>query len=151
MQQGSAYPFCGRLEIFRSFIQKFTTTGRKGYERNGTMFIISRPFRSVNAKYDSAACLLCQWRSFSTSYRRLAEKEPPATPSPPPPASPLEGAPRAYGKAVTDFTPKPLNRPIGLQNPPRPGENWGIDTRTLKQRRDDFVDYDKHLIRRKQL
>lgn len=118
-----------------------------------TMLIASRPFRSVGGRYTSAGCLLCQWRSFSTSYRRLAEKEPSATPSPPPPPppSPLEGAPRSYGKSVTEFTPKPLNRPIGLPHRPRPGENWGIDKRTLQQRRDDFVDYDKHLIRRKEL
>lgn len=121
----------------------------KGYELDSTMLLSARPLRSISIKYDSAVCLLCQWRSFNTSHRRLAEKEPPAAPSLPP--SPLDDAPRAYGKAVSEFTPKPLNRPIGLPNRPRPGENWGIDTRTWKQRRDDFVDYDKHLVRRKQL
>jgi ATPase complex subunit ATP10 len=111
------------------------------------MIVSRKPFRLVNIKIGSAACLLCQWRTFSTSFRRLAEK--PASTTPPP--GPLDEAPRSYGKAVSEFTPKPLSRPIGLPNPPRPGENTGIDKRTLKQRRDDFVDYDKHLKRRKEL
>ncbi|KXJ95797.1 ATP10 protein-domain-containing protein [Microdochium bolleyi] len=139
----------------------------------------------------SAVCLGCQWRTFMTSTRLLAE---PATKpaaaaaskgsstttnandattkaSRPPlqtppaagatatqlqrqrviPASPLEDAPRAYGKRVDKFEPKPLPRPIGMPFPPLPGENTGIDNRTLKQRRDDFVDYDKHLQRREEL
>ena len=105
--------------------------------------------KSAKLRVDSKACLACQWRLFGTSYRRLAEKET-STPASPPP-SPLEDAPRAYGKAVSEFTPKPLSRPIGLPNPPRSGENAGVDSRTWKQRRDDFVDYDKHIARRKEL
>ncbi|KUJ20610.1 uncharacterized protein LY89DRAFT_640315 [Mollisia scopiformis] len=113
---------------------------------------------------DSAACLLCQWRSFNSSYRLLADKEaskssppeskatPKEVPDPPPkPPSPLADAPRSYGKAVEEFTPKPLSRPIGLPRPPRSGENAGVDTRSWRQRRDDFVDYEKHIVRRKEL
>ncbi|KAI1649817.1 ATP10 protein-domain-containing protein [Daldinia loculata] len=117
-------------------------------------------------------CLLCQSRAFSTSYRLLAEQAPattkavkpaasnkpaktetPASPAPAKviPPSPLEDAPRSYGKRVEEFTPKPLNRPIGMPQPPKPGENTGIDNRTLKQRRDDLVNYDKHLKRRDEL
>lgn len=117
---------------------------------NPTMNLSRRPLRSVKVTADSAACILCQWRTFSTSYRRLVEK--PALPLIPTPIpSPLADAPRSYGKSVDEFTPKPLSRPIGLSNPPQAGENRGIDTRTWKQRRADFVDYDKHLVRREEL
>jgi len=118
---------------------------------NSNMNLSRHPLRSVKLAQDSAACLSCQWRTFSTSYRQLSEK--PATPTPTPSLtpSPLANAPRSYGKSVDEFTPTPLSRPIGLPNPPHAGENRGIDTRTWKQRRADFVDYDKHLVRREQL
>ncbi|KAI1466851.1 ATP10 protein-domain-containing protein [Daldinia caldariorum] len=125
------------------------------------------------ARRPGLLCMLCQSRGFSTSYRLLAEQGPkPATdnqptklgapvspaspgsdPAPPKviPPSPLADAPRSYGKRTEQFTPKPLSRPIGMPNPPRPGENTGIDNRTLRQRRDDFVNYDRHLERRKEL
>ncbi|KAL8733706.1 MAG: hypothetical protein Q9166_001899 [cf. Caloplaca sp. 2 TL-2023] len=50
-----------------------------------------------------------------------------------------------------DFTPKPLSRPIGVLYPPKPGENTGIDPRSWRERRDDVFDYNKHLVRRKEL
>ncbi|KFY35740.1 hypothetical protein V494_05644 [Pseudogymnoascus sp. VKM F-4513 (FW-928)] len=101
----------------------------------------------------------------STTLRRYADKPvPPSSAPAPEPApeepkplsaadlpSPLADAPRATGKAVEQFTPKPLPRPIGLPRPPRAGENAGVDTRSWKQRRDDFVDYDKHIVKRKVL
>ncbi|KAK5655006.1 hypothetical protein OQA88_6765 [Cercophora sp. LCS_1] len=115
----------------------------------------------------SVSCLLCQWRTFSTSYRRLADKAPAPLPNPssalapspgqPPnatpkvPEGPLAHAPRAYGKKLEEFTPTPLSRPIGMNYPPQAGENTGVDSRSLQQRRDDFVNYDKHLVRREQL
>ncbi|KAK2069475.1 hypothetical protein P8C59_004055 [Phyllachora maydis] len=73
-------------------------------------------------------------------------------PARPPPTGQLANAPRSYGKrASDDFTPTPLSRPIGMPRPPLPGENTGLDLRTLRQRRDDLLDYNKHLARREEL
>ena len=55
------------------------------------------------------------------------------------------------GSNVEEFTPKPLSRPLGLQYPPRPGENTGVETRSFRQRHHDFVDYEKHIERRREL
>lgn len=60
-------------------------------------------------------------------------------------------APRSYGERLEEFTPEMLPRPIGMTKPPHPNDNSGIDARTIKQRRDDFVNYEKHLERRKNL
>ncbi|KAK9370154.1 ATP10 protein-domain-containing protein [Lipomyces kononenkoae] len=50
-----------------------------------------------------------------------------------------------------DNTGNYLIRPIGMMSPPKPTDNTGIDTRTFAQKRADFVDYDKHIERRREL
>ncbi|CDO56398.1 hypothetical protein DV454_000032 [Geotrichum candidum] len=44
-----------------------------------------------------------------------------------------------------------LTRPIGSTNPPLPTDNDGVDTRTREQKKADFVNYDRHLQRRKEM
>ncbi|KAK9240843.1 ATP10 protein-domain-containing protein [Lipomyces kononenkoae] len=51
----------------------------------------------------------------------------------------------------TNNTGNYLIRPIGMMSPPRPTDNTGIDKRTFAQKRADFVDYDKHIERRREL
>lgn len=99
-------------------------------------------------------CAFCQWRrDFSHSALRGAK---PAEGASLDPQSKVKGtkieAPRSYGKRYEDgFVPKPLPRPIGMTEPPQVGENTGVDNRTLRQKREDFVNYDKHLVRRQEL
>ncbi|WQF77725.1 Putative ATPase assembly factor ATP10 [Colletotrichum destructivum] len=116
---------------------------------------------SMGSSRRAFPCTVCSWRRhLSTSRPFFADKSP--APAPVPGAAPSEPAkpdlpgsaihaPRAYGKRVKDFTPQPLPRSIGMAHPPHPEDNSGVDRRSLKQRRDDFVDYDKHLVRRKEL
>lgn len=107
-------------------------------------------------------CLSCQLRGAGSVLvpRRLASNE--ATPKQTSQTTSEPTKRDAQAKASTtqesegeesggDFTPLPLDRPIGLEYPPREGQNTGIDTRTLRERRDDFVNYEKHLQRRKEL
>ncbi|KAF4984188.1 hypothetical protein FZEAL_586 [Fusarium zealandicum] len=102
-------------------------------------------------------CLFCEARrSFTSSALRAARTEKPGSGASMDPQANLAGAPieapRSYGKRQSGkFVPKPLPRPIGMPLPPKAGENTGVDARTLRQRREDFVNYDKHLQRRKEL
>jgi hypothetical protein len=81
-----------------------------------------------------------------------SRSEYPATPpQPPPPAlSPVDRVFESEKEARSSSPPR-LIRPIGLPSPPQPGENSGDDHRSWSQRQEDFVNYDKHLEKRKQL
>lgn len=96
--------------------------------------------------------LACQRRGLSISAPLLQSGPDTNATARPPAPSPFGNAPRSYGRrADGDFVPQQLGRLIGMANPPRPGENTGLETRSLRERRDDFVDYEKHLARRKEL
>ncbi|KIH86626.1 F1F0 ATP synthase assembly protein Atp10 [Sporothrix brasiliensis 5110] len=150
-----------------------TLSRRKGI---GALWTLPTPFPSASTPAVTASCVLCQWRTFSTTGRTRRDTKPTiaskakagtSTPSaqpealaeaggeakdaPPPKVNALPNAPRSYGKRTDEFTPTPLPRPIGMPAPPMAGENSGIDARTLQQKRDDFVNYEKHLERRKEL
>ncbi|KAI9775979.1 MAG: Mitochondrial ATPase complex subunit atp10 [Geoglossum umbratile] len=106
---------------------------------------------------DSSLCLLCSSYRVSLALRRtVSNASSPAgkTPvgSPRDKKDTVEGPALALGEKTEEkFTPKPLARPLGFPNPPKAGQNVGVDTRTWRQRREDFFDYHKHLERRKLL
>ncbi|PGG96378.1 hypothetical protein AJ79_09618 [Helicocarpus griseus UAMH5409] len=122
---------------------------------------MSKPYPLISSLnsflYPTSRCLSCQFRDLQPQlYSRNASTStsPPGSPQNKPPATnkPNSTDPLAEGKnPKEEFTPKPLSRPLGLPYPPKPGQNTGIDNRTLRQRRDDFVDYDKHIDRRREL
>ena len=87
--------------------------------------------------------------------QRSSKPPPPpaATKTAPPPQAPFRPTPsgpdlRKKRDDDEDFTPYPLSRPIGMPTAPQPGENMGIDTRSWREKRDDFHNYEKHLEKR---
>jgi mitochondrial ATPase complex subunit ATP10 len=52
------------------------------------------------------------------------------------------------GVSGEKFTPSVLARPLGLKHPPLSGQNSPIDTRTLRERHEEFTSYEKALERR---
>jgi ATPase complex subunit ATP10 len=118
----------------------------------------------VAAVRPRAACLLCSARPQARRWYAAGGSggTPPGKPKPPPPPPPSDpaakrdatmysvriDAPRSYGEKMKTFTPQVIPRPIGMLEPPRPGENAGVDTRTPAEKRADALDYEKRLERR---
>ncbi|GFG27197.1 mitochondrial ATPase complex subunit ATP10 [Aspergillus udagawae] len=110
-------------------------------------------------------CLSCQLRNvsklqpslryYATSKSKSGDDVKPATASRPTTTDKIQfqqnDSPSAPQPGDADFVPPALDRPIGTVIPPQEGQNTGLDERSLQQRRDDFVNYDKHIERRKEL
>ena len=129
----------------QAFLQDIIIKQQKAVYIRTTMFDRSffLSFRSI-ALGRPKTCTLCQWRASRTSARVHVE------------SSRLFSSLQPYRaqastKDEEEFVPRPLGRPIGFADPPQPGENTGLDNRSLRQRRDDFVNWDRHLKRRKEL
>ncbi|KAJ9607851.1 Mitochondrial ATPase complex subunit atp10 [Cladophialophora chaetospira] len=63
--------------------------------------------------------------------------------------SAISRIPIPRGVTGEKFTPSVLARPLGLQQPPRQGENSPLDVRTLRERHQEFTSYEKALERRR--
>ncbi|KAL4905884.1 hypothetical protein BDW74DRAFT_177583 [Aspergillus multicolor] len=115
----------------------------------------------------SSRCLSCQLRGASTFRSRHSlrpyttknengEKPPASTDTPTSRKAQFQQNSAPQSATIKARNPKndpvpQLDRPIGSAIPPQEGQNTGIDKRTWGQRRDDFVNYEKHLARREQL
>lgn len=63
--------------------------------------------------------------------------------------SAISRIPIPRGVTGEKFTPSVLGRPLGLEHPPRPGQNSPVDHRSLHERTKEFTSYEKALERRR--
>lgn len=62
--------------------------------------------------------------------------------------SSISRIPIPRGERNEQFTPSPLTYPLGLNNPPQPGQNAPFDSRSWSERKQDFHDPTKNYERR---
>ncbi|XRM41434.1 Mitochondrial ATPase complex subunit atp10 [Aspergillus tubingensis] len=113
-----------RTAALRSYASKPNTTSNSSETKPTT----PSPISSLANKTNRVA-------QFQANYSATASKVPSPTSEP----------------GDDDFIPPTLDRPIGSVIPPQEGQNTGVDDRSIRQRRDDFVNYERHLERRKEL
>lgn len=110
--------------------------------------------------FQGGRCLSCQFRTTATVFRSrplryyASKTSDPSKQQQQQPTSP-ENKQSSFSSQKKpdekDIVPHVLDRPIGSVIPPQEGQNTGVDERTYRQRRDDFVSYDRHMERRKEL
>lgn len=123
-QLRSAAALRPRTAALRSYASKPDTTSNSSETKPST----PSPISSLANKTNRVA-------QFQANYSATASKVPSPTSEP----------------GDDDFIPPTLDRPIGSVIPPQEGQNTGVDDRSIRQRRDDFVNYERHLERRKEL
>lgn len=116
---------------------------------------LSQGGRCLSCQLRNATRLQPSLRYYATSNSKSGDDVKPATASKPTPTGKIQfkqnDSPSAPQPGDADFVLPALDRPIGTVIPPQEGQNTGVDERSLQQRRDDFVNYDKHIERRKEL
>lgn len=141
------------------------TTPKRQHQTDAMLKQAITRYPSRPSRQPLTACLRCQWRTINTktdqpipnsqtgTFRKVSGRDHSWKHTPNQDSLPdqLAAAPRSWGKRVDAFEPGVLLRPIGMLNPPRAGENTGVDLRTFMEKRKDFSNMKKHLEKREKL